>query len=294
MQRICIVGPGRVGGALAIALTKAGYDIGALVVRDGELVRPIVEHLPASAQIVTEGEVKSLSADIVLLTVPDTEIAAMAEQFAGKFESNPIVIHTSGALDSNLLEPFRATGSAVASMHPLASISDAIAGSRSLKGKFFCIEGDEAATSAAVEMVTAIGGRPFTIETTFKPLYHASAVMAAGNVVALFSMAAEMLVKCGVDDAVAAEMLMPLTHSALDNIKGRSIGEGITGSFARFDAAAFDRHLASLDENVSTEVRDVFLLLGERAVLLAAEAQDAKSGAETLLKKINMAKGGIE
>ncbi|HSI89144.1 MAG TPA: hypothetical protein VK918_08815, partial [Pyrinomonadaceae bacterium] len=76
--------------------------------------------------------------------------------------------------------------------------------------------------------------------------------------------------------------------------KGRSIGEGITGSFARCDAEAFDRHLASLDENVSTEVREVFLLLGERTVRLAAEAQDGQIGAETLLKKINMAKGGIE
>jgi predicted short-subunit dehydrogenase-like oxidoreductase (DUF2520 family) len=103
-----------------------------------------------------------------------------------------------------------------------------------------------------------------------------------------------MLNKCGVEPAAAAEMLMPLTRSALDNIEGRPIGQGVTGSFARFDAAAFERHLASLNENVSKEIREVFILLGERTVQLAADTRHAEQEAGPLLEKIKIAKGRIE
>jgi len=264
------------------------------VVRDKARLLPILGELSRSTVLIYESDVSEFSADIVLMTVPDTEIASAAERLSGRFDGSPVVIHTSGALDSNLLEPFRAIGSSVASMHPLASISDPLIGSRTLAGKFFCVEGDEAATAAAVEMVNSIDGRPFTIETSAKPLYHASAVMAAGNVAALFSMAAEMLSKCGVDTASAEEMLMPLTRSALDNVEGRPIGEGVTGSFARFDADAFDRHIASLNQNVSKEIRKVFILLGERTVQLAADARRGENDAGPLLEKIKMAKGRTE
>src|SRR5690606_19684200 len=113
MQRICIVGPGRVGGALAIALSKAGYEIAGLVVRDKARLLPILGELSRSTVLIYESDVSEFSADIVLMTVPDTEIASAAERLSGRFDGSPVVIHTSGALDSNLLEPFRAIGSSV-------------------------------------------------------------------------------------------------------------------------------------------------------------------------------------
>ena len=42
-----------------------------------------------------------------------------------------------------------------------------------------------------------VGGRSFTVETKKKALYHAAAVLTSGHTVALFDLAARLLVRCG-------------------------------------------------------------------------------------------------
>ena len=287
MQPICIVGPGRIGGSLAIAFSKACYRV-TVAVRDLSRLRPELGERIVSVELT---DLPSVDAEVFILAVPDTEIERAAADIAPLLSGGRCVLHTSGSLDSSLLHPFRDRGIAAASMHPLVSISDPHSGSEMLAGKYFCIEGDTAAGDVASGLARAIGGKPFTIGTEYKPLYHASAVMAAGNMAALFNMAAEMLAKCGVERKAANDMLMPLTRSALRNIEDVQPGEGLTGSFARFDAAAFERHMASIDQNISPEIRETFILLGEYTARISAAAQGREGDVAELLEKIKIAKG---
>jgi len=108
-----------------------------------------------------------------------------------------IVLHTSGALSSTVLSPLADAGFSTGSMHPLVSISDPASGVVNLRGAFFCLEGRRTALRVGRRVVSDLGGHAFSIEPRRKALYHAAAVMASGNMTALFDIAIEMLAACG-------------------------------------------------------------------------------------------------
>jgi predicted short-subunit dehydrogenase-like oxidoreductase (DUF2520 family) len=85
--------------------------------------------------------VQALTSRVVLLTVPDDAIPAVASELAqigGDEWRGLIVLHTSGPLDSTVLSPLKSCGAAVGSMHPLQSFSGV--GTPPLEGRVFGIE----------------------------------------------------------------------------------------------------------------------------------------------------------
>jgi len=161
---------------------------------------------------------------------------------------------------------------AVGSMHPLAAVSEAHGGAESLRRAFYCVEGDARAVRAARRVVRDLGGRSFTIEPSDKALYHASAVMAAGHVVALFDLAAETLARCGLSEPRAREVLLPLVRSAVANLSALPPERALTGSFARADAETVRRHLRALGALDHGDALAVYKVLGERSLELAVRA----------------------
>ncbi len=181
-----------------------------------------------------------------------------------------IVLHTSGALSSDVLGPLTRIGFHVGSLHPLVSVSDPQTGHESLRGAFYCIEGDAAATRTARAIVRDLKGRSFTISSYDKPLYHAAAVMASGQVLALYDLATEMLVQCGLKRGNALRVLLPLLQSTVNNLSRSDPARALTGTFARGDIATVRRHLQALSGDGLLEALEVYKLLGARSLKLAA------------------------
>src|SRR5205085_5709383 len=140
----------------------------------------------------------------------DNEIEKAAAELSEKVGRGSVVFHTSGSKSSTALDALRAVGCSVASMHPLVSVSDPSLGPERFAGAFFCVEGDPKAAALGQEIAIALGGRPFSIDTKFKTLYHAAAVTACGHLVALFDAAVEMMGKTGLSPEKAKEILLPL------------------------------------------------------------------------------------
>lgn len=292
MRRISILGLGRMGGALALALGRpgSGFRVIDLIVRRKGDAAAISSELPSRPRIVLPDNAADIDTDIVLVTTGDPDIAEAARWLAPRLRNRPVVLHTSGSLASTELSPCAEVGCITGSLHPLLSVSDAFTGSKRFRGMYFCVEGMAAAVESAREIVSSLGGMSISIETEFKPLYHASAVMSAGHLVALFSMAVEMLAICGISTQDAHKILQPLALSAVENLSARTPADALTGSFARLDISAFERHLASFDELIGKEIQEVFLLLGERSVELAESAGGDVSKAKELRERINIAK----
>jgi len=74
MPSISIVGIGRLGGALAIALSKAGYDIETLIHRDESVTRYIASSLPPEVRLVDSTNRTRIKSDIVLIATADPDI----------------------------------------------------------------------------------------------------------------------------------------------------------------------------------------------------------------------------
>jgi predicted short-subunit dehydrogenase-like oxidoreductase (DUF2520 family) len=291
MRKISIIGVGRLGGALAIALSRSGFAVENLVVRNQETANKISGFIEPKPLIAGLENLSLISSDIIFITTQDSEIEAVAESLKGKLGApKPFIFHTSGALSSEILKPLRETGCPTGSIHPLVSLSDARLGAERFTDAYFCVEGDTGAVDAAREIVAALGGKSFSIETKYKTLYHASAVTACGHLVALVDVALEMLKKCGLSGAEAKETLLPLIKSTVENLEAQTLPAALTGTFARADYQTFEKHLATLSENVSPEAQEIYLQLGARSLHLAEEQGAEKESLRKIGDKISLAK----
>lgn len=257
-----------------MVLSSSGYLIQAVVARRPMSARRAATLISRHTLALTANELDLLPAStIILLATPDDEIAHVAQRLAGARRNLlklSIVLHTSGALSSDVLEPLNGVGYHVGSLHPLVSVSDPRIGQKSLRGAFYCIEGDAAATRAARAMVRDLNGHSFTISSDNKPLYHAAAVMASGHVLALYDLATEMLVQCGLKRGNALQVLLPLLQSTVSNLLRSDPARALTGTFARGDVATVRRHLHALSRDGLLEALEVYKLLGAHSLELAA------------------------
>ncbi|HEX5890701.1 MAG TPA: Rossmann-like and DUF2520 domain-containing protein [Pyrinomonadaceae bacterium] len=266
---VSIIGAGRLGTTLALALAGKGYAIQSLVARRAQSARRAASLLDKDVQVLGAKQLQSLrGTDLVLITTPDDQIAEVAEELSA-ISAKGIALHTSGALSAETLAPLRKQGWHTGSIHPLVSVSDTTEGDAALGGAFWSVEGDKTALRVGKSIVRDLGGRSFSIRSEDKPLYHAAAVMASGNVVALFDVALEMLGQCGLPRNTARSILLPLIASTVHNLETKDPERALTGTFARGDLETVKRHLAALKGN--KEALELYRLLGKRSLKLTRE-----------------------
>ena len=294
MVSVSIIGVGRVGGAIALSLPKDKYSIEKLVVHGHSNVDSLIAGLPNPPDVTTLEALGDVSSDVIFITTQDSHIVAAAGALAKKVLSSPIVFHTSGSYSSSILDELKKAGSRTGSVHPLVSISKPELGPDRFRNAFFCVEGEPAAVEMGKQIVADLGGRPFSIDTKFKTLYHASAVTACGHLVALFDAAVEMMTKCGLSADESKNILMPLVTSTVQNLNEQSTAAALTGTFARADIETFTRHLTALNENVSDDLLEIYLLLGERSLELATKQGVNQERIDTLRTKVLIAKSKLK
>jgi predicted short-subunit dehydrogenase-like oxidoreductase (DUF2520 family) len=195
-ETIAIVGGGRMGRTLAGALRATGpFGRG----HDGA------------------------DADVVLLCVPDSEIAAAAAVVA----PGRLVGHCSGATGLDALAPHEAFG-----MHPLMTVTHAGA---EFTGAGAAVAGSSArALAFARRLAQELGMRPFDVADAERAAYHAGAAMASNFLIAL-EMAAERV--AGIDRS----LLVPLVEATVRTWAAEGPA-ALTGPIARGDEVTVARH----------------------------------------------------
>jgi predicted short-subunit dehydrogenase-like oxidoreductase (DUF2520 family) len=283
---LAIVGAGRVGRALGRRLRDLGWKIGAVVTRNEASARRAVRFIGAGKP--HAGMTRQvLASRVILIATPDDEIAAVAPDLAriGAEElRGKVVLHTSGALDARVLDPVKACGAAVGSIHPLQSFSGVAV--PSLEGRMFAVEGDSKAVSMARQIARSLGGSPVKIPNGKKVLYHAAATMAAANVLAVEEAAAQLLVSIGMKRSQATRALLALTRQVLENMEHLGPRAAWTGPHSRGDFRVLKAHLEALQNSPEefAQAHEVLIRLAARLL-----AQDA-GGMLAELKKISVGK----
>lgn len=279
---VSIIGAGRLGTALALALANRGYTIEAIVARHVARARRTVEQSGTRSLALTSKQLRRLPlSDLLFITTPDDAIAVTAAQLAATFhepQRGRTALHASGALSSGALSELRSAGFAIGSLHPLVSVSDPVQGALSLRTAFYCVEGDRAAISIARKVVRDLGAQSFSVHQQDKALYHAAAVMASGHLTALLDISTRMLMRCGLTEKRARAVLLPLVRSSVENLATNSHARALTGTFARADLATMRRHLEALRSQPDDEALAAYILLGSRSLQLAHQREaDKKS-----------------
>lgn len=245
-KSLSILGAGRVGRALGRRLRELGWKIHGVAACSEASARKAVRFIGAG-QAFGGISRQLLSARTILLTVSDDAISAAASELGregGKELRGKIVLHTSGALDTTILEPLRAHGAAVASMHPLQTFTGFSV--PPLEGKVFAIEGDQVAVRMARRIARELGGVPVSIAASKKPLYHAAGAYAAGLVLALEEAGVQALMEAGMPRREAVRALLSLSRQVLDHYEKLGPQKAWTGPLARGDYNVVASHEVAL------------------------------------------------
>ena len=237
------------GRALGRRLRELGWKIGAVVTRSEPSARRAVRFIGAGKPCAAMTR-QILASPVILIATPDDKIVVVVQELARIGEEElrgKVVLHTSGAMDSSVLDALQAHGAAVASIHPLQSFSGVSV--PSLEGKVFTIEGETPAVRVARRIARALGGSPVRIAGNKKLLYHAAAAMAAGHVLAVDEAATQLLLSLGMKRSEAVRALLPLTRQVLDNFERLGPRAAWTGPLSRGDFKVVRAHLEALKES---------------------------------------------
>lgn len=242
---LAIVGAGRVGRALGRRLREMGWKIGAVVTRSKATSRAAVRAIGGGTATVGV-TAAALAADVILIAVPDRIIAQTARELAavGLPLQNRIVLHTSGAQDSQVLRPLARQGAAVGSMHPFQTFSAKRV--PEFRGLLFTIEGAPRAQRMARQIARQLGSVAVSIPGRVKPAYHCAGAFSAGHLLTVVETGAQILTRLGFPRRLALRGLLRMARETLDNLERLGPRATWTGPVARGDYSTIAKHFAVL------------------------------------------------
>lgn len=231
---IAIVGAGRLGGVLARALRASGFIV------LGPLGRE--DRMP--------------DADIAILCVPDSAIAAVA--FAARPHVD-LVGHVSGATPLTDVD---------FSLHPLQTFTGAETAAV-FHGIGVAVDGrSPAALEVSEGLARGLGASPFRIDDAGRAEYHAAASFASNFVLTVLDAAERLARPTGVDRA----HLAPLVRRTVDNWVASGAASALTGPIARGDEATVARQRAA-----SGDLQPLFDALASATQAIATRAAASRA-----------------
>ncbi|NPV59654.1 MAG: DUF2520 domain-containing protein [Actinobacteria bacterium] len=282
-ERFVIIGAGRVGTAVGHLLQGAGFKVAAVASRSEDSLRRAAEFIEGA--VMTTDVVKAgRKGNAILITTPDDLIADTCLSLAsgGAVRRGIHVLHMSGALGLDVLEPAREAGARTASVHPLQTFADVKGAVKRIPGSVFAVTArDDATREWAEALVRSMGGEPVPLAERDKTLYHIGAVVASNLLVALEHAAELVYQEIGIYKDTALKALLPLIEGTVSNLRRLGTEGALTGPVARGDIGVVRRHLECLQGEERELLLRVYAALSLYALDLA-EAEVSKSRCEEL------------
>lgn len=251
---IQVVGDGRVGRAMVAALRSRGIETPEPGLRGAT----------------------GAGAEVVILAVPDTAIAAAA----ALIEPGRIVAHVSGATTLAPLTPHECF-----SLHPLTTItaaetSQTVLPDRSASHPFQGVFAAVAASSPralelAEQLARTLDMRTFEVNDRDRATYHAAASIASNFLVTL-EWFAERLAQTA---HVQREAFVPLVQASVRNWASLGPQAALTGPIARGDAETVEWQRAAVAERLPDQL-ELFDALSAATSQLADTRTSPDSGAD--------------
>ena len=282
---IGIVGAGAVGTALGAALHRAEWPVVAVASRDAGR-RERFRTLVPGARGVAEAAALLDDVELVILAVPDDAIERLAGEL--RLYGGQALVHTSGVLGAEVLEPARAAGTQLGAFHPLVAFADTERAVAALHGATVAVEGDDQLVSHLADMAEALGATAVRLVPGSKAAYHAAAVLAAGGFVALLDAIAELGRAAGLDEQGALAVYGGLIEQTLGNARALGIRAALTGPMTRGDVGTLERHLAAM-RRLAPAALPLYAAAAEREIALAeSRGALAPDAAESMRRVLAM------
>jgi len=275
-----VIGAGRAGTAMAVALARAGHRVVAASAVSSQSLARVERSLPGTAVLRPEQVVTK--ADLVLLTVPDDALPGLVSGLAATEVpmEGRLLAHASGRHGLAVLEPAARRGALPLALHPVMTFAGRPEDVARLAGTAFGVTAPDTLRPVAEALVLEMGGEPVWVPEQARPLYHAALATGANHLVTLVNESLDLLGGAGVENP--ARVLGPLLEAALDN--ALRLGDGaLTGPVSRGDAGTVAGHLASLAEHAPDSVAAYVAMARRTADRALAAGRLTPQRAEALL-----------
>jgi len=239
-MKIGIIGTGRLGISLGRYLRYRKISISGYLKREGKenIIdlsklgwRPFESYADIAAQ-----------SDIILIAVPDDEIVNVWDKLSKENIEGRCVIHTSGALSSEIFSDAKELRAEAASLHPMMTFSSIDTEIKSMEEMSLVLEGD---SPQAKKLIEGLGNKYFSVEKKFKMRYHLAGVYASNLIIPMIHRGIENLERCGFSEEEAKNILLPLVGKTVENIGEKGIKDSVTGPLHRGDLNTLKGHLNS-------------------------------------------------
>lgn len=235
---LAVIGPGRAGGALAIAAVEAGYDVQTVPGPSGTIPAPLATTRVSATRHLAP-------CDLVILATPDDVIQPAAEDLAASPPPAPIVAHLSGFASITRLRSLERIGIKTGCVHPLQTLPSPQQGARVLAGSSAAVTASSKETLRRLSsFAESLGMVAFDLDDQLKPLYHGGAAAVAMGVATALGVAAEMFQAAGVPQRHA----QPLAAQVVDNCFRLGPDRSLTGPVVRSDLGTIAGHLRAAGE----------------------------------------------
>lgn len=271
-MKIGIIGAGRLGFALATAFKNEKYVLAGVYSRNPQSVGLLNDKLGEEFENIMLLTIRQ--SDIIFLTVPDAQIAVVADEIAKDFKKTDLTgksfIHCSGALTSDVLMPLSKSGANTGSLHPIQTFADRENAWKGLYGIYYGYEGSTDARQYCEKIVKSFRGSMLDISYKDKVLYHAAACVISNYTVALSYVAGMILEKTGIESSIGVKALMPLLEKTVKNIGAYGSLEALTGPISRGDTDVIRQHLTAIQREIP-QVEDLYAILSKMTSKAAFE-----------------------
>jgi len=249
--RVAIVGRGRLGTTLHIALIAAGIDATLITSRPSKDWAPPATHY-----------------DICFLAVPDSEIGAVARRVLEWFPGSALT-HLSGACGLDAITDAVESRTPAGSFHPFVPFP-AVRDPDVFRDVVIGVDASSSVLrELLVDLAEALGAVPRRVPSDRRALYHAAAVVASAHLVALAAQATTLLRELEWTEEESIEALLPLMREALANLACEGLPHAITGPLRRGDHITVRANIDALAALDRPEIVGAYVALAATGLDLA-------------------------
>ncbi len=279
MLKLGFIGAGTVGTALALRLSRKGYQVAAVSSRSQTSAIKLAQAV-GSCPVFDNSQGVADTAELIFITTPDGAIPLVASQI--EWHVGQRVVHCSGADSTDVLEPAKKLGAQVGVFHPLQTFASVEQAIENMPGSTFALEAEEPLLSILKDMATILDGHWVELKAGDKVLYHAAAVIACNYLVTLVKLATGLWQTFNIPSDQATQALLPLIRGTIHNIDTVGIPQCLTGPIARGDTGTIRKHLDALQQRAPT-ILSTYRELGLQTIPIAlAKGKIDKHKAEEL------------
>lgn len=264
-RSISFIGAGRLGSTLAVAMHRAGLPVTMIASRTQRSAEQVAS-LIAGCRVVDEQE--AASADMVFLTVPDDDIAAVANRL--NWHDGQFVVHCSGATEVSVLQHAASSGAQTGGFHPIQIFAGVEQSLGLLPGTTVGIEAPAVLLEQLRHIAVTLGMVPMVLPAGVRARYHGGSLFMSSFLLSMFKESAQIWQTFGMTEQQTLAALLPLARGVIETAQQKGLAEAIAGPISRGDTRVIQQHIAAFDA-IDAGHTAFYREMSRRQLLLAAE-----------------------